>query len=72
MGRGCKDDRHAGDGTLAHKLLGFCGDGDGQSGLGAYVRQKPRIIGRSTVMHHRPRSSLLLSTCIVRGNGHFD
>jgi hypothetical protein len=24
--------------TSAHKLLGFCGDGDGQSGLGAYVR----------------------------------
>ena len=39
MGRECKEDKHAGDGTLvAHKLLGFCGDGDGQSGLGAYVR----------------------------------
>lgn len=37
MGRGCKEDRHAGDGTGAHKLLRFCGDGGGQSGLGAYV-----------------------------------
>jgi hypothetical protein len=27
-------------GLLAHKLLDFCGDGDGQSGLGAYVRAR--------------------------------
>lgn len=38
MSRGGKEDKHAGEGTLAHKLLGFCGDGDDQSGLGAYVR----------------------------------
>jgi hypothetical protein len=30
--------RYPRDGTLAHGLLDFCGDGDAQSGLGAYVR----------------------------------
>ena len=40
MGReGKREDRHAGDGTSTNpQAFGFCGDGDGQSGLGAYVR----------------------------------